>query len=156
VPEQRDDSITGQFSSHERQIEFSATRSAPLGGAIAIRTDRFAYDLEYDYEAGEVMTDGHGGAIDRATQHALTEAITAVALDLGAHDPSVALHLQMLLAGLALLQQSAGMALPQMRFSFARSELDKSLENDGVTCIERDAPIPSPSTMATGSCSTSP
>jgi hypothetical protein len=65
---------------------------------------------------------------------------------LGSNDPALPLHEQMLFASLALLADSGGMALPAIEFSLgprhagARSpSVEKSLGNDGVSCIERDA-----------------
>lgn len=142
VIEPSDGHIRGEVSSSGTRVEFAATRSTPFAGAIAVQVGSLAYELEYDYEARQVVTDGHGGAIDRAAQRALGEALRAAADVLGPNDPSVPLHQQMLFAALALLEESGGMPLPRMSFPLSPVTVDKSLENDGVTCIERGVSYP--------------
>jgi hypothetical protein len=143
VTEQSDDHIEGWYSADGVTIDFSSASSAPLSGDVAIRAGSLTYEVRYDYEhhpgeAREVVTDGHGGALDPRTHRVLGDALERVSQRLGSDDPTLPLHEQMLFAGLALLVDSSGMPLPRMTFPLDPTEVDKSLGNDGVTCIERD------------------
>jgi hypothetical protein len=138
-----DDRIEGWYASDGVSIEFSSARFSPFSGDVAIRAGSLMYSVRYDYErrpgeAREVVTDGQGGALDPSTHRVLGEVLERVSQQLGSNDPALPLHEQMLFAGLALLVDSAGMPLPRMTFSLDAPEVDKSLGNDGVTCIERD------------------
>jgi hypothetical protein len=139
IEQQTDSRIAGLYAADDRRIEFSSEGSSPWAGDVAIRAGSLTYDVHYDYEGREVVADGHGGAIDRNTQRLLGAALERVSVQLGKSDPTLPLHEQMLFAGLALLEESAGMPLPRMVFPLDHAPVDKSLGNDGVTCIERGA-----------------
>jgi hypothetical protein len=173
IERQSDARIAGRYSGDGVTIDFSSASSSPLSGDIAVRAGSLLYDVRYDYEhrSGEtrqVVTDGHGGALDPSTHRALGDALEQVSERLGTNDPTLPLHEQMLFAGLALLVDSSGMPLPRMSFPLDPTEVDKSLGNDGVTCIERDttygvsfdvasttvvdAPVVSNSSVCNGQC----
>jgi hypothetical protein len=143
VIEQRtSERLDGRFVSppgiEPASLELASTRSAPLVGDVEISASALTYSLHYDYGAArEVLADGQGGAIDQATQRLLLEAIDAVGAAIGPNRPELPLHEQMLFAGLSLLEESGGMPLSPLRFPLGPGSTDKSLGNDGVTCIER-------------------
>ena len=142
IEQRTQDQITGQFLAGDRTIEFASTRSAPFAGDVTIGAGALSYDLHYDYDHREVVTDGHGAAIDRSSQLLLTDAIASLTERLGAAARSLPLHEQMLYAGLAMLEESGGMPLMRTTFTIDAPEVDKSLGNDGVTCIERGVELP--------------
>lgn len=126
-------------------IAFVSTGSGPLAGAVHIDIGALTYEVHYDFEAREVVADGQDGALDRPTQQRVREASADVASYLAAHpewgsDPGErggALMGPMLYASLVLLADSGGMPLTRQVFRLAPAEVEKSLGNDGVTCIER-------------------
>jgi hypothetical protein len=137
----------GRYVTQTHAIEFASERSSPLSGDVKIRTSSLSYDVHYDYDLREVIADGYDGALDRDTHLSLRDAIEQVSQRLGPNDPTLPLHEQMLFASLALLSDSSGMPLPRMEFPLGPAEtdataraprVDKSLGNDGVSCIERD------------------
>jgi hypothetical protein len=143
VEERTPERIAGRFLADDRVIEFSSTRREELSGDVEIDVGALTYAVHYDYAAGEVVSDGQGGALDRATQRMLNDSIEVVTAYLGPDDPELLLHEQMLYAGLGMLIDSAGMPLERMTFALELSDTDpseseKSLSNDGVGCIKRN------------------
>jgi hypothetical protein len=134
--------LTGQFLAGDRSIEFASTRSAASAGDVTISAGALSYDLHYDYGLREVVADGHGAAIDRSSQLLLSDAIASLTERLGRGVGSLPLHEQMLYASLAMLEESGGMPLWRTTFAIDAAEVDKSLGNDGVTCIERGVSYP--------------
>jgi hypothetical protein len=144
VEHQSSERIAGRFTADGTVVEFAAASSAPLVGDVGITVGSLTYDLHYDYAARTVVADGHGGALDRPTHELLRDVVAGVAEYLGPSsaqplEPGQQLPLQeqMLYAGLVLLQESGGMPLSRLVFELETGEVDKSLGNDGVTCIER-------------------
>jgi hypothetical protein len=119
-------------------LEFASTRSTPLSGEVEIVVGSLDYTLRYDYGiTRQIVADGQGAALDRPTQRLVLDALDAVTQRFGPNDPGLPLHEQMLFAGLALLEESGGMPLARLRFPLGTDETEKSLGNDGITCIER-------------------
>jgi hypothetical protein len=137
VDERTPQRFAGRFTSADRAVELSSTSAEPFAGNVAIDLGSLAYAVHYDYVARRVVTDGRGEAIDRESQRMLAEALEHVTAYFGANDPELPLHEQMLYASLAMLQESAGMPLGRTTFEIEPSELEKSLGNDGVSCIKR-------------------
>jgi hypothetical protein len=137
VERQMDDGISGTFVSGDRVLEFSASRTSPFAGDVELRLAALGYDVHYDYEAGEVRTNGHGAGLDRAAHDLLLDAIGAIVKHLGAENPDLPLQEQMLYAGLVTWQQAGGMALAESQFTMQPREAEKSLNDDGVTCLQR-------------------
>jgi hypothetical protein len=142
IEQRSQDQLTGQFLAGDRTIEFASTRRAPFAGDVAIGAGTLSYGLHYDYDQREVVTDGHGAAIDRSSQRLLSDAMASLTERLGTAARSLPLHEQMLYAGLAMLEESGGMPLFRTTFPIDPPELDKSLGNDGVTCLERGGSYP--------------
>jgi hypothetical protein len=138
--------ISGEVWAGATHVEFTSTPSAPFVGAVAIHVTSFAgaasapldFDLRYDYAAGEITSDGHGGRLDREALGALRGAADRVAVQLGTDGPAP-LHAQMLFAALVLISESGGMELTPLTFELDApgAARDKSLENDDVACISR-------------------
>jgi hypothetical protein len=152
LAERNSERISGELWTDAALVEFSSTPSAPLAGSVAIHVTSFAdtpappldYELRYDYAAGVVTSDGHSGRLDREALGRLQSAASAVAAQLGADDPALPLHGQMLFAAFVLLAESGGMPLDPLTFDLPLPEgdaLEKSLENDGVGCISRGETI---------------
>jgi hypothetical protein len=137
VERQTDESIAGKFVAGDDVLEFAATREAPLVGDVELRLAALTYELHFDFVAGEVVTDGHGARLDRSAQGLLLGAVGAVAERLGSDAQSLPLHEQMLYAGLVTWQEAGGMALERSQTSLRPRVTDKSIGNDGVTCLER-------------------
>jgi hypothetical protein len=141
VEQRTSERLDGRFigaSAGSPVLEFASTRSAPLSGDVEVVAGSLAYTLHYDYGgAREVIADGQGDALERPTQGLVLEALDAVKVTLGRDEPALPLHEQMLFAALTLLAESGGMPLTRLRFPLATDEVEKSLGNDGVTCIER-------------------
>jgi len=146
--ERSSERISGELWADAALVEFTSTPSAPLAGSVAIHVTSFAdtpsapldYELRYDYGAGHVTSDGHAGRLDREALAELRSATSAVAAQLGADEPALSLHAQMLVAAFVLLSESGGMRLDPLTFDLeasGRGPLDKSLEDDGVDCISR-------------------
>ena len=129
----------GRFDLGERELSFSAEspRSGLAEVTLAIAGSRF--DARFDFEAGEVVLDGHDAALDRDSHGVLLEAAQVLAAKLDADAP---LEQRALYATVVAWQQAGGVRLPEQRFALrgrAASEglLDKSLLDDGVTCLAR-------------------
>ncbi|HTV24653.1 MAG TPA: hypothetical protein VMG12_38440 [Polyangiaceae bacterium] len=142
MDERNADRFSGRVASGTSAIEFEAARSGPLAGDVTIAVGALTYDVHYDYEAREVIADGHDGALDRPTLRLLRDASDDVARYIGADaralaTPSDSLLEPMLYASLVLLADSGGMPLARQVFRLAPDDVEKSLGNDGVTCIER-------------------
>jgi hypothetical protein len=131
--------IAGRFAGAGGQtVEFSSARSAPLAGDVVITVGSLTYELRYDYGARQVVADGHGGALDRPTHALLRDVVSSVDSYLPFEQADeLPLEEQMLYAALTLLQESGGMPLGQLVFELDAEQIDKSLGNDGVTCIEK-------------------
>lgn len=148
VDEQSNERISARYAADMTNIELSSTSTGAVAGDVVIAVGALTYDLHYDFAAREVVADGHAGALDRPT-HALMRDVVESVADTLRPDPgqppeaqgaNLPLHEQMLYAALVLLEESGGMPLPRLVFRLdplAESEIDKSLGNDGVTCIER-------------------
>jgi len=128
--------IAGRFLADERALEFAATSSDVWVGDVQLRAGSRTYDFHYDYVAGQVIADGHGIGLDRPTAQLLSEAVELIQVYFGANDPKLAFHEQMLFAALVTWQGSGGMPLGRMTFDLEPDETNKSLGNDGVTCIQ--------------------
>ena len=142
VDERSADRIRAQWVSEAGVVELEAARSEPLVGDVSIVVGALTYDVHYDYAAREVSADGHAGALDRPTLRLLRDAGADIAhLLASSRAPGSAaddrLHESMLYASLVLLADSGGMPLARQVFRLAPAEVDKSLGNDGVTCVER-------------------
>jgi hypothetical protein len=139
VDERSSDRFSGRWLSEAGSIEFESTRSGPLAGDVALAVGALSYDVHYDFEARAVVADGHDGALDRPTQRLLRDMAEDVARYLAADPeaPSDGSIEPMLYASLVLLADSGGMPLSRQVFDLAPSEVDKSLGNDGVTCVDR-------------------
>jgi hypothetical protein len=139
VDERSSDRFSGRWLSEAGSIEFESTRSGPLAGDVALAVGALSYDVHYDFEARAVVADGHDGALDRPTQRLLRDMAEDVARYLAADSeaPSDGSVEPMLYASLVLLADSGGMPLSRQVFDLAPSEVDKSLGNDGVTCVDR-------------------
>jgi hypothetical protein len=135
-------------------LELSSEGTGPLAGHVVIAAGAVSLDMHYDFVAREVVADGHGAALDRHTHGLLRGAAAGVARELAppADSPDATpLHEQMLSAGLVLLADSGGMPLSRLVFSLdaaaagradapatpASAPIDKSLGNDGVSCVDR-------------------
>jgi hypothetical protein len=138
VDERSSERFSGRVESEAGSLAFESIRSGPLAGDVSLAVGALRYDVHYDFEARVVLADGHDGALDRPTQRLLRSAAADVARYLG--DPPATNESSvepMLYARLVLLADSGGMPLSQQVFELAPSEVDKSLGNDGVTCIDR-------------------
>lgn len=138
IEERTSERMVGRFVSALQVAEFSSARSAPLAGHVVITVGSLMYELHYDYAARRVVAEGHGGALDRPTHAFLRDALVSMA-GYWRDDEAAELPLeeQMLYAGLTLLSESGGMPLPRIVFELDAGQVDKSLGNDGVTCIEK-------------------
>jgi hypothetical protein len=139
---------TGELSTDDIQVELESTPSGPLAGVVSIHvvsfgddaTEPLHYELRYDYGAGVVTGDGHGGRLDRQSLRVLGDAAARLAAELGPDDPTLPLHEQMLFAALVLLSESGGMPLWPLTFAVGGGDedaIDKSLGNDSISCLER-------------------
>ena len=151
VEERSSERLSGHWLSDAGAFEFESTRSGALSGDVSIAVGALTYDVHYDYTAREVVADGHDGALDRPTQRLLRIASDDIARSLAAAPVATgplatgpltvegdSLLEPMLYASLVLLADSGGMPLSRQVFRLAPPEVgDKSLGNDGVTCIQR-------------------
>jgi hypothetical protein len=142
LDERTPERIAGRVAAAGLDVEFSSIRTQPFAGEVAIDVGSLSYSVHYDYVARRVVSDGYGGAIDPKAQRLLGETLERVTAYLGPSSPELPLHEQMLYAGLAMLQESAGMPLEPMTFELEPSEVEKALGNDGVTCLERHQTYP--------------
>jgi hypothetical protein len=154
IDERGSELLAARYISGDQALELSARGEAPLAGDIAIGAGAVSFDLHYDFAAREVIADGHDGALDRHTHQLLRAATESVArfLEPTEDAPAPSLHEQMLSAGLVVLADSGGMPLSRLVFRLGPSPLgaepgapgttaaetvDKSLEDDGVRCVDR-------------------
>lgn len=157
VDERDGEALAARYVAEGQAIDLAAQREAPLVGDVSITAGTIRFDLRYDFEAREVVADGHDGALDRHTQQLLRDALEHVASYLGPPAPGAPagpeLHEQMLSAGLVVLADSGGMPLPRLVFrldphdpaakpsaerrDLGAESIDKSLEDDGVRCVDR-------------------
>jgi len=137
-----------QLAAGELFVTIDAAASGPLSGAVSVEVEPagdtaqapLAYELRYDYAEGWVTSDGFGQQLDRPSLHTLGEAAEQLARELGTNDPSLPLHEQMAFAALVLLADSGGMPLAPSTFVLRDASPavgDKSLQNDGVSCLQR-------------------
>ncbi len=132
--------VEGRFEQDGQVIEFSSERTGPLTGDVRIDSGALRYELHYDYDARQVVTDGHGGALQYEMQRPLREAIEQLSAQLGSSGREPPLHEGMLLAGLSMLHESGGMPLELQTFDLgpeasSAGDVDKSLDDDGIQCI---------------------
>jgi len=139
VERRTDEAITGRFLSEQGALEFIATASEVWVGDVQLRAGSLSYDFHYDYVAEQVVTDAHGLGFDRPTAQLLSDAVQLIQDYLGADNPELPFHEQMLFAALVTWQLSGGMPLERMTFALEPDETNKSLGNDGVTCIQSGA-----------------
>jgi hypothetical protein len=136
--ERVDGRFVGGDGSDAATLQFASTRSTTLSGEVQLAAGSLDYTLQYDYGTGrQVLADGQGAALERATQRLVLDALAALQQRLGPNAPDLPLHEQMLFAALTLLEESGGMPLTALRFPLGTDETEKSLGNDGVTCIQR-------------------
>ena len=158
------ENVSLALSVGEVEGELESTPSGPLAGVVSVHVASYAdgaaepltYELRYDYAAGVVTADGHGGQLDRQSLRVLGDAADRLSQELGSDDPTLPLHEQMLFAALVLLSESGGMPLGPLTFEVDGRTMngstngrqatggdepgdvtDKSLENDGVSCLQR-------------------
>jgi hypothetical protein len=156
IDERGGDLLVARYVSGDQVIELSAQGVAPLAGDVAIGVGAVHFDLHYDFAAREVTTDGQDGALDRHTHRLSSDAAESVArfLEPTRDAPSgPLLHEQMLSAGLVVLADSGGRPLSRLVFRLDSNQadaepaatggapleetVDKSLEDDGVRCVDR-------------------
>lgn len=133
----------GRFRGSERELTF-ATESAGAGSAdVTLALAGLRFDARFDFDAGEVVLDGHDAALDRDGHAALLEASQRLATELDADAP---LEQRALYAAIVAWHESGGVRLPEKRFALRQQEPrealdgslpDKSLLDDGVTCLAR-------------------
>jgi hypothetical protein len=156
VDERGSEQLLARYLTDERTISLSALSSGPFAGDVVIGAGQVTLDLHYDFEARQIIADGHDGALDRHSHGLLRDAAESVAGNLeptrGAPG-ALPLHEQMLSAGLVLLEEAGGMPLSRIVFQLdepagsggrepaagasGRATIDKSLGDDGVRCVER-------------------
>lgn len=146
VTVETDRQLEGRFEHEGRAIQLSALGSSPLAGEVRIDIGALRYELHYDYEARQVVADGHGGALEYDDLRTLLEAIEALSarLQQGGQERALRedlLHERMLHASLGMLKESGGMPLERKSFDLGPSQeadgtVDKSLGDDGIRCIE--------------------
>ncbi|MET0412269.1 MAG: hypothetical protein ABW217_13285 [Polyangiaceae bacterium] len=133
----------GRFDTSERELSFSAESPRQGLAEVTLAIDGARFDARFDFAAGEVMLDGHDAALDRGAHGVLLEAAEVLATDL---DADAALEQRALYAAIVAWQQAGGVPLSQKRFALRQSEQhtgldeplrDKSLLDDGVTCLAR-------------------
>jgi hypothetical protein len=142
-----------------RALEFSSKALGPAVADVALRIGQLEFDAHFDYDKGEVVTDGHGVGLDRAA-HALlreaAEAFSGAVVDAapdadessepGApNEPAsstvavAAFERRVLYAAIVVWQQSGGIPLPRKAFALPRADepgiTDKSLRDDGIACV---------------------
>lgn len=137
---QTDQRLQGSFTQEDIVIQFSAASTAPLVGDVRVELGPLRYEVHYDYEARQVVADGHGGALEYDAQRPLLEAIEALSASLQRDALEPPLHERMLHAGLGMLRDSGGMALERQVFDLGPpeeqgAEVDKAIGDDGVSCI---------------------
>jgi hypothetical protein len=153
--ERAPESTSVQLAADPLLIEIDAAASSPLAGVVSVEIEPlgdtaqpvFSHELRYDYAEGRVTSDGHGQQLARESVVALGQASERLARELGTDDPTLPLHEQMAFAALVLLADSGGMPLWPQTFALRDGDTpgtvaDKSLENDGVTCLQRGSSYP--------------
>jgi hypothetical protein len=136
VERRTDEAITGRVLSEGRALEFAATSSDVWVGDVQLRAGSLTYDFHYDYVTEQVTVDGHGLGFDRPTAQLLSDAVQLIQDYFGADNPELSFHEQMLFAAVVTWQGSGGMPVEQRTFVLEPDETNKSLGNDGVTCIQ--------------------
>jgi hypothetical protein len=139
--EQEAGHTTGRLTAGERALEYSAASDAPGIADVQLGLDALRFRAHFDYRAGVVVIDGYGAALDRGGHHALLEAATALAQELGASS-AVPFEQQALYAAVVAWHETSGVALSEKRFVLrseagADSAREKSLLDDGVGCVTR-------------------
>ncbi|HKO92356.1 MAG TPA: hypothetical protein VJU61_14430 [Polyangiaceae bacterium] len=129
------DTFTGRVLEEERALTFVAASADAWAGEVELRVGSRVYEVDYDYVAGRVVTDGQGVGLDRPTAQLLSDAVRLVEDYLGENNPALPFHEQMLFAALVTWQGSGGMPLGRRTFALDPEEVTKSLGNDAVTCI---------------------
>lgn len=138
------DGSEGRFDRGERELSFSAESPRPGLAEVTLGIAGARFDARFDFAAGEVVLDGHDAALDRDAHGVLLEAAQLLAAELDADAP---LEQRALYATLVAWQQAGGVPLPERRFALRgraaqdgpldESLRDKSLRDDGVTCLAR-------------------
>jgi hypothetical protein len=148
--------LAARYLAGGEALELSSRGTGPLAGHVVIGAGAVSLDMYYDFAAREVVADGHDGALDRHTHGLLRNAAVHVAKELAPPQSSreaSPLHEQMLTAGMVLLADSGGMPVPRLVFALdaaatgpsqalatpaaPKGDVDKSLGNDGVACVDR-------------------
>jgi len=136
VERRTDQAITGRFLAEERVLEFVATSSDMWSGDVQLRTGSQSYEFHYDYVVGQVLTDGHGIGFDRPTAQLLSDAVRLLEDYLGANNPDLRFHEQMLFAALVTWYGYGGLPVGPRQIALDQDETNKSLGNDAVTCVQ--------------------
>jgi len=140
---------SGEVATDDVRVEFVSVPAGPLAGDVSIDVTLLwaelplAFELHYDYESGDVTTDGHGARLTLRSSRVLADAVERLSQELGPDNSELPLHAQMLFAALVVLAESGGIPLTPMTFRTDGGDMPdattvpKSLEDDGVTCIQR-------------------
>jgi hypothetical protein len=129
--------LSGGLYAEGQTLEFSANSSAPLVADVTLRTTELSFDTHFDYDAGQVVLDGHGGALDRATHAMLLDAVTGRAESVSGELSSLPLEEQALYAALVMWEESDGIPLGQRSIAVDRRTregrtLDEPLSTPGA------------------------
>jgi hypothetical protein len=147
-------SFPEQAAAEGRVLEFSSVASAPAVADVQLRVGALSFDAHFDYVQGQVLTDGHGLALDHEAHALLRGALEALLNEppvaeptAGTSDldePSVVIptfERRALYGTLVVWAESGGIPVLQKTFALPGASqgglTDKSLGDDGVTCITR-------------------
>jgi hypothetical protein len=142
--------VTGGFYSQGQTVEFWAENPAPLVADVKLLTGGLRFDAHFDYTAGVVVLDGHGGALDQPLHALLADAVEARALSIGADLADLPLEQKALYTALVSWEQSGGIALDRLSIALARDTVGaraalalgapsapEAVGGDAVRCVSR-------------------
>ncbi|HWO12689.1 MAG TPA: hypothetical protein VNN80_24495 [Polyangiaceae bacterium] len=113
---------SGEVATDDVRVEFVSVPAGPLAGDVSIDVTLLwaelplAFELHYDYESGDVTTDGHGARLTLRSSRVLADAVERLSQELGPDNSELPLHAQMLFAALVVLAESGGIPLTPMTF----------------------------------------
>jgi hypothetical protein len=138
-----------------RQLEFSSRVTTPAVADVQLRVGALSFEAHFDYARGQVVTDGHGLALDHEAHTLLRGALENMLSTPSGEKPlpdgqdlagpwagtALTFEQRALYAALVVWAESGGIPVFQKTFALpGASEArlsDKSLGDDGVSCITR-------------------